>query len=131
MKKYSVVIVCVTLFLIVSVPIVINGRERYGSNWIDDSKTPAILHYNDELYYEIGVNTFKEALEKGEYNFEYTDRYLTLNGRKAFLFDYYIPKSLNRKIGETKDQNGTIKYVYVLGVEDNASCFKLCEAEDQ
>ena len=130
-KRIKIIVSCLIIFLLISIPIVIKGRERFSDNWIDKSRIPAILHYNDDTYYEISIEKYNRATEGNNYSFEYTDNYLTIDGRKANLLDYYKPRFLNRRIGETKDRNGNVVYIYVLGFENTANCYKLREEENE
>ncbi|MCR5210146.1 MAG: hypothetical protein K6C99_08045 [Lachnospiraceae bacterium] len=133
MKKRWKMLIGITALLIlivlISIHIIREGREIYGDNWIDYSLNPSTLYYEGQVFYEISTDTYFKETAGDKYSFEYTDKLIRSDGKKAALWTYFTPKILSGLIGEAKDKNGNVKYVYVLGFEHTVYCFKLSEEE--
>ena len=126
-KKYKVLLVIVLIFVLISIPIIIRGKRRYGNNWIDYSKNPSICYYDGNIYCEISESEYLSI--KG--NFELTDKYIVCGGSKANLLVYYFPSIINYRVGETRDSEGNVIALSISALDHKQQFYKLSECEEK
>ncbi|MCR5210617.1 MAG: hypothetical protein K6C99_10435 [Lachnospiraceae bacterium] len=121
-KNKRPLIVLLIIFLLISIPIIIKGINRYGNNWIDISKNPAICHYEEREYYEISWSEYMGI--KGE-EFEYMDKYI-VNGKPNIII-YYLPTIMSFRVGELRNSEGKPIALVITGHDVEQRYFKLSE----
>jgi len=129
MKKKKIMLVILIIFILISIPIIIIGRKRYGDNWIDFGRAPSICYYDGRVYAEITHQQFHKI--DGEY--EQMDKWITKNGNKAGIFDYYCPlyMVIDRRVCEVRDDKGIPIALLIGNYSREDRYYKLCEEKSE
>lgn len=126
-KTKKVKYIIVILLIMISVKIISNGIKQFGNNWIDFSREPSICYYDGRVYYEISYSEYYRL--EGKY--ELMDKYITLDGSKANILEYFIPRICFLRVGETRNSEGTPIALSIGGLDIESTFYKLSEEESQ